>query len=208
MNSKTSLTQPVARRPGRPAVDRREEILDAAQRLYGEIGFDKTTIADIARDLGMSPANLYRSFPNRQAIDEAIAARLLSGIEVRAWVEARKIRSVRESLPALSLAVLDETRLRLISEQRANHLCIVATRERWPVIAAYLQSLRGAVRHIIMDGQKSGELSQGDPEVLADTVFAAMTQVWHPQMIEAFAHEDLPATCERLSALLIDGMKK
>lgn len=208
MNSKPSFAGPVAKRPGRPAVDRREEILDAAQRLYGEIGFDKTTIADIARDLGMSPANLYRSFPNRQAIDEAIAARLLSVIEDRAWIEARKVRPVSEALPALSLAVLEETRLRLINEQRANHLCIVATRERWPVITAYLQALRGAVRHVLMEGQRSGELVRSDPEILADTFCAAMTQVWHPQMIEAFAHEDLTAICERLCALMINGMKQ
>ena len=69
MNSKLSETSPVPKRPGRPSVDRREEILEAARSLYETIGFEKTTVGDVAKVLGMSPANLYRSFPNRQAID-------------------------------------------------------------------------------------------------------------------------------------------
>jgi AcrR family transcriptional regulator len=208
MNSKTQRAEPAAKRPGRPTVDRREEILDAAQRLYEQIGFEKTTMGDVARDLGMSPANLYRSFPNRQAIDEAIAGRLLSVIEDRAWAEARVARPVSEALQALSRAVLEETMLRMFSQQRVHHLCGVATREQWPVVTAYLYGLRGALRHVIMEGQKSGELAQADPEQLADTVCAALTRVWHPQMVEAFGHEDLAVTSDRLCQLILGGLKK
>ena len=37
-------------------------ILDAAERLFKHYGYTKTNVADIARDLGMSPANIYRFF--------------------------------------------------------------------------------------------------------------------------------------------------
>ena len=89
MKMKAQSSVPGAKRPGRPSVDRREEILEVANRLYDSIGFEKTTMGDVARELGMSPANLYRSFPNRQALDEAIAERKLSVIEDRAWATAR-----------------------------------------------------------------------------------------------------------------------
>ena len=207
MNSKPKLKEGV-KRPGRPPVDRREEILEAARRLYESIGFEKTTMGDIARDLGMSPANLYRSFPNRQAIDEAIAGRMLSRIEDRAWVEARAPRPAREALPAMSRAILEETLLRMFSQQKVHHLCAVAAREQWPVVTAYMQGLRGAVRHILMEGQRSGELAPGDPEQLADTVCAAMTRIWHPQMVDAFVNEDLAATSDRLCILITDGLAK
>lgn len=207
MISKTQRPEVGVKRPGRPAVDRREEILEAAQRLYEQIGFDKTTMGDVARELGMSPANLYRSFPNRQAIDEAIAGRNLSSIEDRAWVEARAARPASESLPALSRAVLEEMMLRLFSQQRVHHLCAVAAREQWPVVKTYMQGLRGAVRHVIMEGQRSGELAQADPEQLADTVCAALTRVWHPQMVEAFVQEDLADTSDRLCRLILSGLK-
>ncbi len=40
-------------------------ILDAAERLFRHYGYSKTTVADVARDLGMSPANIYRFFASR-----------------------------------------------------------------------------------------------------------------------------------------------
>ena len=207
MESKSPSGATATRRPGRPAVDRREEILDAAQRLYDSIGFEKTTIGDVARELGMSPANLYRSFPNHQAIDEAIARRKLSVIEDAAWAAARAGGDPAAALKQLSLAVLRETRRLLFSEQRMHHLCAVAARERWPVVDAYLDGLRGAVRHVIMEGQRSGAFRKADPEALADAVNAALTKVWHPYMIEVFADEDLEATSDRICELLINGLE-
>src|SRR5690242_10964111 len=115
MKSKPSPDATAARRPGRPAVDRREEILDAAERLYDSIGFEKTTIGDVARELGMSPANVYRSFPNRRAIDEAIARRQLSVIEDGAWAVARGGGDPPQVLKQLSLIVLRETQRILLS---------------------------------------------------------------------------------------------
>jgi AcrR family transcriptional regulator len=206
MKSKPSPEATAARRPGRPAVDRREEILDAAERLYDSIGFEKTTIGDVARELGMSPANLYRSFPNRRAIDEAIARRQLSVIEDGAWTVARSGGDPAQVLKQLSLVVLRETQRILLSEQRMRHLCAVAARERWPVVEAYLDGLRGALRHVIMEGQRSGAFRKADPEVLADTITAALTRVWHPYMIEVFIGDDLEAMSDRICDLLVGGL--
>lgn len=206
MKHKASDPVTAAKRPGRPSVDRREEILEAAQRLYETIGFEKTTIGDVARALGMSPANLYRSFPNRQALDEAIAGRALSTIEDRAWAAARAEPVPGLALEALSRAVLEETQRLLFSDQKMHHLCAVAAREMWPVVDAYLHGLRGAVRHVIMEGQRSGIFSKADPEVLADTVSAALTKVWHPHMIEIFAKEDLGQTSDRICRLMVQGL--
>jgi AcrR family transcriptional regulator len=206
MKGKSSVKAVGVKRPGRPSVDRREEILEVAQRLYESIGFEKTTMGDVARELGMSPANLYRSFPNRQAIDEAIAGRKLAIIEDRAWAEARATRDAGAALEALSRAVLEETLRLMFSEQRMHQLCAVAGREKWPVVDAYLKGLRGAVRHIIMDGQHTGAFAKSDPEELADTVCAALTRIWHPQMVEVFSAEDLAATSDRICRLLVRGL--
>ncbi len=40
--------------------DQRRQIVKTAERLFREIGFQKTTVADIARELRMSHANGYR----------------------------------------------------------------------------------------------------------------------------------------------------
>jgi AcrR family transcriptional regulator len=69
---------PAARRPRRPAAERRRQILAAARALFAERGFHATTTRDLATAADINDALLYRYFPDKQAIlaaltDEAIA---------------------------------------------------------------------------------------------------------------------------------------
>jgi AcrR family transcriptional regulator len=55
--------------------DRRSEILEAARRCVARSGFHQTSMHDICTEAGMSPGNLYRYFPSKEAIIAAIAER-------------------------------------------------------------------------------------------------------------------------------------
>jgi len=68
--------------------DRRDEILFAAKRLFARMGFHQTSMQQICAAAGMSPGNLYRYFPSKEAIiagiaerDRAEVAAQLAGIE-------------------------------------------------------------------------------------------------------------------------------
>jgi len=55
--------------------DRRSEILDAARRCFARTGFHQTSMQQICAEAGMSPGNLYRYFPSKEAIIAGIAER-------------------------------------------------------------------------------------------------------------------------------------
>jgi TetR/AcrR family transcriptional regulator, repressor for uid operon len=55
--------------------DRRSEILAAAQRCFVRAGFHGASMQDICAEAGMSPGNLYRYFPSKEAIIAGIAER-------------------------------------------------------------------------------------------------------------------------------------
>ena len=55
--------------------DRRAEILAAAQRCFVRSGFHGASMQDICAEAGMSPGNLYRYFPSKEAIIAGIAER-------------------------------------------------------------------------------------------------------------------------------------
>ena len=57
--------------------------VEVAERLFRQIGFQKTTIADIVRELHLSPANV-RFFAAKSEINEAVCMDLLGKIEVKA----------------------------------------------------------------------------------------------------------------------------
>ena len=55
--------------------DRRDEILAAAQRCFVRSGFHGASMQDICAEAGMSPGNLYRYFPSKEALVAGIAER-------------------------------------------------------------------------------------------------------------------------------------
>lgn len=55
--------------------DRRSEILDAARRCFALTGFHQTSMQQICTEAGMSPGNVYRYFPSKEAIILGITER-------------------------------------------------------------------------------------------------------------------------------------
>src|SRR5690242_15568423 len=55
--------------------DRRTEILDAAERCFARAGFHQASMQDICSEAGMSPGNLYRYFPSKEALIAGICER-------------------------------------------------------------------------------------------------------------------------------------
>ncbi len=57
------------------SLDRRPQILDAAEQCFARAGFHRTTMQDVAGEAGMVPGNLYRYFPSKDAIIVALIER-------------------------------------------------------------------------------------------------------------------------------------
>jgi TetR/AcrR family transcriptional repressor of uid operon len=55
--------------------DRRTEILDAAERCFARAGFHRASMQDICSEAAMSPGNLYRYFPSKDALIAGICER-------------------------------------------------------------------------------------------------------------------------------------
>lgn len=59
----------------RRQTDRRDTILDAAQRCFVRSGFHQASMQEICAEAGMSAGNLYRYFPSKEALIAGIAER-------------------------------------------------------------------------------------------------------------------------------------
>ncbi len=80
--------------------DTRARIIETAETLFRRLGYAKTAVADIAAELKMSPANVYRFFSSKNAIIEAICQRCLErargaglGGGALAWLGGRAHRA-------------------------------------------------------------------------------------------------------------------
>lgn len=165
----------------------RERIVPAAIRLYREIGYRKTTVADVAREASMSPANLYRFYPSRRALEEAVVTKLLEEVSAAAASAARSGRSGLERLNAALKAISRMHEDRLANNVRLHDLVVAAGQANWPVSLSHADRLRDVVRSIIAAGQASGEFRAGSPMALASCLLDAMDAYLNPSRIEATA---------------------
>ena len=98
--------------------DTRAQIVETADALFRRMGFAKTAVADIAAELRMSPANIYRFFPSKTAIVQAICQRCLSEVEEAAWAIARSKAPAAQRIERLILEILAYHKENLLTEQR------------------------------------------------------------------------------------------
>ena len=65
-----------ASRVVKPADERQSEILDVAQRLFWEKGYDRTPISAIIKAIGIAKGTFYHHYTSKQDLLDAIARRL------------------------------------------------------------------------------------------------------------------------------------
>src|SRR6202047_3965983 len=100
--------------------DTRKLIVEIAERLFQQMGFQKTTVADIARELRMSPANVYRFFGAKSEINEAVCMDLLGKIEAEAAKSAASRGTAAQRIRNLFGSV-KKTRSKLYMSDRKLH---------------------------------------------------------------------------------------
>jgi AcrR family transcriptional regulator len=163
----------------------RGRIVQAAIRLYREIGYRKTTVADVARGASMSPANLYRFYASRQALEEAVVAELLEEVYAAAESAARSGVSGLEHLRAAFWTISQRHEHRLAHDVRLHELLVAAGQANWPTILSHADRVRGLVQSIIASGQARGEFRPGSPMALACCLLDAMDAYLNPSRIKA-----------------------
>jgi AcrR family transcriptional regulator len=194
------------------AEETRARIEDTAERLFKTMGYQKTAVADIARELGMSPANVYRFFPSKSAINEAIARRMLSGVEAEIWAIARSDVPPPERLAHL-LRTLHRRHVGLFfAEKRLHDMVTAAMAEHWGVVENFIHACVTAIRHVLMDGMAAGVFAKRDPEATATAIKQAIIAFVHPVLIaECLGHDtsedQLAADLDRVVALVVAGLK-
>ena len=187
--------------------DATTRILDAAERLFRHYGYTKTNVADIARDLGMSPANVYRFFATKGAIHEALADRMLAEKEVAALRIARLPMPAAERLRLYIVESYKSTVATMIGEQKVHEMVSIALEQQWAVIERHLDRMNDILAIIIKDGIKSGEFRDQDADVAARCFAASVISVCHPQVVAQCMAKPNRATPEELADFAIRALK-
>jgi AcrR family transcriptional regulator len=182
--------------------DTRERILVVAERLFREIGYQKTTVADIAKVLRMSPANVYRFFDSKKAIHEGVARTLMGGVEDAAESIATGRGSAASRLRELMTTIHRMNCERYIDDSKLHEMVEIAMEESWEVCVAHMQRITETIGAVIADGAASGEFEASDVPLAAGCACTAMMRYFHPQMIAQSANKPGPSLDQMIDFVL------
>jgi len=176
------MNRPV--RTGADPDEARARILEVAEEHFRRIGYHKTSVADIASELGMSRANVYRFFPSKGAINESICARVVNEVAEIAFAIARTNAPALEKLDRLLTAVHQHNKTTLVKDKRMHDMIVAATQENWAIIKAHIERMETIFEAIIREGIEAGEFKVEDPAEAARAVKTAFVPFFHPILIE------------------------
>jgi AcrR family transcriptional regulator len=173
--------------------DTRERILAVAERLFREIGYQKTTVADIAKALRMSPANVYRFFDSKKAIHAGVARGLMGGVEEAAQLIAGKRDPAASRLRELLTTIHRMNSERYVVDSKLHEMVEIAMQEDWDVCVNHMECVAGFVGQMIAQGVASGEFEAPDLQLASMCACTAMMRFFHPQMIAQCATKPGPS---------------
>jgi AcrR family transcriptional regulator len=173
-----------------------------AERLFREIGYQKTTVADIAKVLRMSPANVYRFFDSKKAIHEGVARGLMGEVE-----EATQVIAARPGPAAVRLREMMTTINRMNSERylgdsKLHEMVEVAMVESWDVCVAHMELITRTIAEVIAQGVAAGEFHAPDVPLAAMCSCSAMIRFFHPQMIAQCVDKPGPSIDQMIDFVL------
>src|SRR5215510_7715898 len=143
--------------------DVRERILVVAERLFREIGYQKTTVSDIAKALQMSPANVYRFFDSKKSINAGVARRLMGQVEGASQViAAKRGGDAAARLRELLMTVHRMNSDRYVGDAKMHDMVAVAMEENWDVCKAHMEYIIKLIGEVIRSGVESGEFKTPD----------------------------------------------
>lgn len=187
----------------------RGRILDAARERFTRYGFGKTTLAEIAKDCGMSASNLYRFFENKHEIGAAMASRCLSDkASALEQVVGDPSFSGPEKIRHFVLTSLRYTHHRWSSQPHMSELVDAITGTRRDLVSQHLAKTRGLLKQIIDEGVAAGEFDVDDSRDTAEAVMAAMFMFDYPNTMKLYPLEVFEQKAVMVADLIVHGLEK
>ena len=148
-----------------------ERILDAAEDLFAERGYDATTLRDVAAAVGVRNPSLYNHFSSKEALYSAVLERGIRPVfeALTRWVEGAD--AADQGALALEMT-------RLLAERPAlarliQHEVLRGAEHMTPMLREWLGPVLGRARHMV----EAGPLGKAWPPELVPNLVIAMYHV-------------------------------
>jgi len=183
-----------------------DRILEAAEDVLRRFGPAKATVVDVARALGVSHGSVYRHFPSKAALRDAVTERWLARVSVPLAAVADEDGPAPERLRRwLDLLVASKRRMAREDPELFATYNELASEAR-EVVRAHVDTLVAQLAGIVADGVARGELQAGDPAAAGRAVFDATARFHNPVHAPEWSDPRIDAAVEGVWSLVLNGL--
>nr|WP_308220140.1 TetR/AcrR family transcriptional regulator [Methylobacterium crusticola] len=183
-----------------PSADVR--LLAIAAEHLRRLGHRQVTVVGVAAEAGMTHANVYRYFPSKTALVDAVAGRWLREVETELGAIADAPDPADDKLERLILALAATQREVLAADPHLFAVHRDATVESRPIARRHRGRLRQLVDRVIEEGLSAGTFSLRDRERAIAFIFDASHRFVHPASIQLDAEVPRDLIETRLGAVI------
>lgn len=191
-----------------------ERILDAAEDVLRRYGPAKTTVVDVARFLEVSHGSIYRHFPSKAALRDAVAARWLHRVSqpLAAIAAESDIQSdiqsgaVTERLHRWLESLIMLKRQKVLDDPELFATYHTIAEEARAVVQSHIDELVNQLCQIVSSGISSGEFKVAEAEPAAKAIFNATVRFHHPAHASEWSSPDIDAEFAQVWRLLVAGL--
>ncbi|MCP9952591.1 TetR family transcriptional regulator [Actinomadura madurae] len=184
-----------------------ETIVSATEELLRRHGPDKTTVLDVARLLGVSHGSVYRHFPSKAALREAVILRWLDRMRDGLTAAVRDTGPAPDRLRRLLTAMFAAKWAKAREDPELFATFRVLAAEHSGVASAHVAFLLAEVRAIVADGIARGDFAAGEPEVIARAVLNATSRFHNPLHAAEWHSPETAAESEDVISLILNGIR-
>ncbi|MBE8987748.1 TetR family transcriptional regulator [Nostoc sp. LEGE 12450] len=183
-----------------------ERILDAAEEVLCRYGLAKATVVDVARFLEVSHGTIYRHFPSKAALRDAVAERWLHRVSIPLAAIAEEQGSAVERLHRWFEQLMILKRQKVLDEPELFATYSAIAQEARGVVQAHIVELVNQVAAIVESGISSNEFRVTDPQAAAKAVFQATVRFHHPAHASEWSDPDIDRDFAQVWRLLLAGL--
>lgn len=184
-------------------LQRRDRILAAAEKLFHHYGQKKTTMADIARDVGVGVGSVYLDFPSKEALLQELASQRTAVV-----VRAMKAAADGANTPAARIEAMLVARVGALLDEaeRGMHACDLISCSSKETAGCGTHMFGADIRAVVSAELDRADLGKGDRDATLDAIeiaFGALSPPW----LFKFGRDHAIALARTLSALVVRGLR-
>lgn len=185
-----------------------EKILDKAVEVLRRFGPDKTTVVDVARALGVSHGSVYRHFPSKAALRDAVTARWLAEVMQPLELIVEQEGTATEKLRSWLQTLHETKRKRALDDPELFATYMKLVEEAREVVRQHVEHLIAHLTRIVTDGVAQGEFAVANQALTARAVLDATNRFHNPAHAADWTDPeiDITAAFEAVFNLIIAGL--